>query len=114
MQNPPITIFEDFSQPAEIVDATVAQYVLPCTEFSDSEYNGRYSVMVDEFGEPVSDALGRYMYRSGENWEVSWTEEGFVFTDPAGVLENMAEVDGSITWAEDWKYPRNGSNYQYN
>ena len=115
MQDPPLTVFEDFSQPARIVEATVAPYILPCTEFSDSPSNGRYSVITDENYNPIADEFGRYSYRSNLNYEVHWTEdEGFVFTDPASSLGIMAEIDGALTWAEDWKYPRNGSDYIFN
>ena len=115
MQDPPLTVFEDFSQPASIVDATVAPYILPCTEFSDSPYNGRYSVITDEAYNPIADEFGRYSYRSNLNYEVHWTaDEGFVFTDPSNGVGIMAEIDGALTWAEDWKYPRNGSDYIFN
>jgi len=114
LQDTTIAVFQDLTQPRLVINDTLAEYILPCNEQSFSEYNGRYSVVLEN-GVPVPDQDGKYTYLGSKNWIVYWTPEGFVFSDPFNkVLQDLGEVDATETERLNYKYPRNGSDFQYN
>ena len=114
LQDTELAVFQDLTQPRLVINDTLAEYILPCREQSFSEYNGRYSVVLEN-GVPVPDSDGKYTFLGSKNWIVYWTPEGFVFSDPFNkVLQEMSEVDATETERLNYKYPRNGSDFQYN